>query len=230
MSSRYAIYYAPKVGSPLAEFGASFLGRDTISDKSVRQMRLPDVGPEHLYTVTSGPRHYGFHATLKAPFRLAEGQDAAALKLAFAAFAASETPFTAPALKLRSIDGFLALTFIEPCPQMAHLAQSAVEFFEPFRAELTEEELIERRSAGLSEREDELLVKFGYPYVMEHFHFHMTLTQRLDAGDRAQILEGIAPIVEPIADRPLRVDAVALFHQANRDTPFIMAEHLALTG
>lgn len=230
MSSRYAIYYAPRPGSPLAEFGASFLGRDAVNDKPVRQMRIPHVGPEHLYTVTSGPRHYGFHATLKAPFRLAEGQDIAALRLAFAAFAASEAPFTAPPLKLRSVDGFLALVFPEPCPQMDQLARSAVEFFEPFRAMLTEEELAERRAAGLSQREDELLLKFGYPYVMENFLFHMTLTQRIEASDRAQILDGIAPIVEPIADKPLRVEAVALFHQANRDAAFVMVERLSLTG
>ena len=88
----------------------------------------------------------------------------------------------------------------------------------------------ERRAAGLSQREDELLLKFGYPYVMENFLFHMTLTQRIEASDRAQILDGIAPIVEPIADKPLRVDAVALFHQANRDAAFVMVERLSLTG
>ncbi len=40
-------------------------------------------------------------------------------------------------------------------------------------------ELQRRRAANLTPRQEFLLMHWGYPYVLDEFRFHMTLTRRL---------------------------------------------------
>ena len=75
---RQAIYFAPPAGSPLARFGAAWLGWDPEAGAEVEG--LPVAGlPLPREALVAAPRRYGFHATLKPPFRLAAGRDAAGL-------------------------------------------------------------------------------------------------------------------------------------------------------
>ena len=75
---RQAIYFAPPAGSPLARFGAAWLGWDPEAGAEVED--LPVAGlPLPREALVAAPRRYGFHATLKPPFRLAAGRDAAGL-------------------------------------------------------------------------------------------------------------------------------------------------------
>ena len=67
--TRYAIYYLPPAGA-LADFGARWLGWDVRRGAAAVQLDLPG-----LRDATEAPRKYGFHGTLKPPFRLAEGQE-----------------------------------------------------------------------------------------------------------------------------------------------------------
>src|SRR3546814_1215906 len=53
---------------------------------------------------------YGFHATLKAQFRLAPGISARSLHDRLATFAAGRASFRAPPLKVSAIGTFIALT------------------------------------------------------------------------------------------------------------------------
>ncbi len=46
---------------------------------------------------------------------------------------------------------------------------------------LTDAELARRRRAALTPEQDALLQAWGYPYVLEHFRFHLSLTGPLDA-------------------------------------------------
>jgi hypothetical protein len=73
---RYAIYFVPPPGSPLACFGAVWLGYDVANGAEPPQPRLPEIAPERLRNITAEPRRYGFHATLKPPFSLAAGATA----------------------------------------------------------------------------------------------------------------------------------------------------------
>ena len=70
---RYAIYFAPPPASPLARFGRQWLGRDAETGEAVATPAHAGVAPERLAAWTASPRRYGFHATLKPPFRLADG-------------------------------------------------------------------------------------------------------------------------------------------------------------
>src|SRR5512139_14059 len=84
---RYAIYFAAGAGSALSRFGAELLGYDAHTGN---ELPFPDearrAAPDWR-DITSDPRKYGFHATLKAPMALAPGRTEAELVAACAAFA-----------------------------------------------------------------------------------------------------------------------------------------------
>jgi putative phosphonate metabolism protein len=229
-SGRYAIYFAPEPESALARFGAAWLGCDVAAGTAAAQPAAPGVDADRLRALTAEPRYYGFHATLKPPFALAPGADVEGLVDAIAALAARVAPFAAPPLRLARIAGFLALTLSGPCPATQVLADLCVSEFDRFRAPPAEAELQRRRRAGLSPHQETLLQRWGYPYVMEEFRFHMTLTARLDAAESAIVERALAPMVAPLCAAPLAVDAISLFHQPDRDAPFRLLQRYRLAG
>lgn len=70
-AARYAIYFAPAPGSPWRQFGADWLGRGEGSDAPVDQFDPPPgIARDQWCDMIGEPRRYGFHAALKAPFRM----------------------------------------------------------------------------------------------------------------------------------------------------------------
>ncbi|HTQ34789.1 MAG TPA: DUF1045 domain-containing protein [Stellaceae bacterium] len=230
MSGRYAVYFAPEPGSALARFGTSWLGYDVVTGEVMTQPVVAGIDPERLRAITAEPRRYGFHATLKPPFFLAEGVNAAALANAVAELAGGIPAFGAPPFCLSRISGFLALTLSAPCAAMRQLADRCVEALDAFRAPPSATELARRRRANLTPRQDELIARWGYPYVMNEFRFHMTLTARLDPAESDTVSAALAPLVAPFCEAALAVDAISLFHQPRDDAPFRLLRRYALTG
>jgi putative phosphonate metabolism protein len=206
--ARYAIYWAPASGSALARFGAAWLGWDP----EARTSTLPiEAGlPDGHDSVTARPRHYGFHATLKAPFRLAAAYAPGDLARAAADLAARHAAFDLPRLVLAEEGDFLALVPAEPCPGLDALAGDCVRGLDRFRAALTRDER-ERRRPGLTARQAELLDRWGYPFVLDQFRFHLTLSGPLDPGRRRQVAAALAPMLAPILADRLRVNEICLF-------------------
>jgi putative phosphonate metabolism protein len=217
---RYAVYFAPPADSPLARFGAAWLGRDADTGARPVPPSVPGVDPDFAERITAEPRRYGFHATLKPPFALAAGRTEAELLAALRAFAAARQPFAAPLLRLAAIGRFLALVPDGPAPMLHALADDCVRAFDAFRAPPSEEELARRRRARLTPQHEENLRRWGYPYVFESFRFHMTLTGSI-ADDRLRetVTVGLRPLVEPFSRAPLAVDAVTLFVEEDGDEP-----------
>ena len=89
----------------LAEFGACWLGWDIARGCAVRQVDSPG-----LNEVTETPRKYGFHGTLKPPFRLADGASAEDLHGALSDLAFTVPPARCDGLELTVLGSFLALT------------------------------------------------------------------------------------------------------------------------
>jgi hypothetical protein len=102
------------------------------------------------------------------------------------------------------------------------LAADCVEAFEPYRAPLDEAEIARRRAAALTPRQDGYLLRYGYPYVLDEFRFHMTLTERLQAAERDQVLAILAELAAPVCAAPIRIDAIAVFEQHDRAAPFVL--------
>ena len=229
-AGRYAVYFAPAPGTALALFGAAWLGHDVATGAAVAQPATQAIGAERLRAITAEPRRYGFHATLKPPFCLADGSSPDALGEAVAALAQGVAAFAAPPLRLSRISGFLALTLSAPCPAMRELADRCVNGLDHFRAPPSPVELARRRRADLSPAQEALLTHWGYPYVMEEFRFHMTLTARLDTAEGAAFGAVLGPLVAPLCQAPLLVDAVSLFHQPSSDAPFRLLCRYRLAG
>lgn len=231
MTRRFAIYFAPPPASALAELGAELLGRDPETGEARPQPRLDGLDPDRFHAITEDARHYGFHATLKAPFALAEGVSGEALHAAAEAFAVSRAPATGPALALASIGGFLALVPSAGAPAVHGLADACVEAFDRFRAPLTAAELERRRRSPLTPTQDRHLERWGYPYVFDEFRFHMTLTARLtDKAEHDRVRTLLAERTAPVCIDPLRIDAIAVYEQADRQSPFLVTGRYPLKG
>ena len=217
MTARYALYYTPAPGSPLAELGADWLGRDVVSGEARPQ---PAVDGLDIAAVTASPRLYGFHATLKAPFTLRDGTTEADLLAAAAGYAKSRPPVEAPPLTLARLNGFTALVLADPGPALNGRAADIVEAFDGFRRPLTAEERARRRPERLTPRQQELLDLWGYPFVMETFVFHMTLSGPVDDPTAELLLSALAPRVAPIVGRPWTLDALTVMRQPAPGKPF----------
>lgn len=225
MAYRYAVYYAAPPASPLEQFGTGWLGRDHRTCAILPQPAVPGIAPERLHELTAAPRRYGFHGTLKAPFRLAEGHGGEALHEAVAAFAGTRRSVTLPPLVLADLDGFLALVPAAPAAALDELAADCVRAFDRFRAPLTADEIARRPLRRLTERQRRQLETFGYPYIFEDFAFHMTLTERLAAADTAILRPHLQRLTARLASTPFVVDALAVFEEPAPGAAFVLTGH-----
>ena len=216
---RHAIYFAPPPGTLFHSLGARWLGRDAFSGETLEQPAAAG-----LPAVTGDPRRYGFHATLKPPFALRETVRPDALLRAVAALAADEQCFRV-SLKVALLDRFLALVPRGPCAALHRLADRIVRELDGFRRAPTAEELARRRSGGLSERQDRHLRDWGYPYVLEDFRFHMTLTERLPAAEAARFEAAAEEHFAPVLAAPVLIDGLALFEEPSPGLAFLATRH-----
>jgi putative phosphonate metabolism protein len=218
---RFAVYHAPPEGTPLADLAARWLGRDAATGAPLARPALPGLEPARAEVLTESPRFYGFHGTLKAPFALAGGATAGDLIAAVDRFAAGRCAFDIPPLRVRALGAFVALMPSAPAPALDDLAAACVRAFESLRAPPDAAELARRRAAGLTPAQQGNLERWGYPYVMDDFRFHMTLTGRIaDDAERAAVAEGLAALFAPVLAGPESVAGLAVFHQPDRRSPF----------
>lgn len=175
--TRYAVYAIP--GAHDADADEAFRLRDAAEAWFIR---------DDVRDLTSDARRYGFHATLKAPMRLADGRSEQELRTAADAFAARYEPLSIPAPRVTTIDGFRALVPDTERPSaLSELAAEAVKVFDEFRAPLSQADVRRRRPERLTDRQRELFERWGYPHVLEEFRFHLTLTDAVPAERGAEI-------------------------------------------
>jgi len=217
---RYAIYYASPPGSALNSFGAELLGYDAWSSEAMPFPKDVLHRVADWREVTEDPREYGFHATLKAPLSLADGQGEAGLLAACTEFARETRPIPVIRGVVSSISGFLAVTPAEASDLLQQLAADCVRAFDLFRAPLTPEDRARRKPDMLTPRQRDYLDRWGYPYVMEEFRFHMTLTGRLDTARREPILKMLQERFLTIGLERLAIDRIALFRQDDPHSRF----------
>ncbi|MEL6641308.1 MAG: DUF1045 domain-containing protein [Pseudomonadota bacterium] len=220
--TRFAVYYLPPDGS-LASFGARWLGWDVATGVAADQYTVTG-----LADATMTPRKYGFHGTLKPPFRLADGQTLDGLATAIETLAASTSPAKSDGLELRRLGQFLALTPTGETRDIGRIAAACVTNLDQFRAPPSEAELARRRAAGLTSRQDTLLMRWGYPYVMEEFRFHLTLTGKLGDANVGQWANAAAGLL-PTLPRPFTLDTIALVGE-RKDGGFQLIQRYHLTG
>ncbi|MGJ4947949.1 DUF1045 domain-containing protein [Bradyrhizobium sp. HKCCYLS20291] len=227
---RYAIYYAPAPEMALAAFGADLLGYDawTGSERPFPS-EVVDALPDWA-ELTADARKYGFHATLKAPFPLNDASTEAELCAACAAFAAAwkTVPIIRPVVD--AISGFIAVIPGEGSPDLQQLAAACVETFEPFRAPMSADDRARRKPDLLTPRQRDHLDRWGYPYVMDDFRFHMTLTCRLSDERRRPILAMLQDRFAALGLAKLVIDRIALFRQPSPASRFSIVESWPIAG
>lgn len=212
--SRYALYAAPALTHPLHAFVARWLGWDPQTGQAFPPKGAAGLTADRIAALTAEPRRYGLHATLKPPFRLADGQTEAALFAALQDFAAARSALPLIKLQLASLSGFLALRPSGDDTALRALADACVMAFDGFRAPAGESEIAKRRAAGLTERQDAYLLRWGYPYVLEDFRPHFTLTGRIrDAAEREALLGYLDRQLAPFLAEPLAIAELCLFGQ-----------------
>ncbi|MEM0977848.1 MAG: DUF1045 domain-containing protein [Pseudomonadota bacterium] len=222
MYLRYAIYFAPEAGSDLDSFGTSWLGWDLDRGQPAPH---PDIQDFDIAAVTERPRKYGFHGTLKAPFRLAAQTIEEDLSEALERTANNMAPFEIPSLQVTPIGKFLAIVEDQACPQLRAMAAQLVQTLDRFRAPLTDAELKRRRQSKLTPTQDALLVKWGYPYVFEAFQFHLTLSGPLDPNTQERVSTEAKRRLHSILDKPQRCNDVSLCAEREDGTFIRLSRH-----
>ena len=217
---RYAIYYASARGSPLDRFGAQLLGYDAWTGE---ELPFPDAvvqtAPDWR-KLTTDPRKYGFHATLKAPFALAQRKTEAALLFDCRQFAMAGRRIPVIRPRVDSISGFIAIIPAERSGELDLLAKDCVSAFDHFRVELSEQERARRNPEELTPRQLNYLDRWGYPYVMEEYRFHMTLTGRLDQTRRPPVQRMLHERFSATGIENIEIDRISLFRQDDVDARF----------
>lgn len=226
-SHRFAVYFSPPPGAAWWEAGSRWLGRDAAALKPtpLEQPRFDGLAPELMQQLTRDPARYGWHATLKAPFQLGEGVVLGDLRRALRDLAASFSAFAMPGLSVKQLGDFLAL-----CPQgdltaINAVASACVTQLHRLAAPLTSAELERRRKNSLSALEDELLQRWGYPYVLERYCFHMSLTGKLQGVDditTKRLLHAAQSWFEVL--EPCRFEGLSLFCEPVKGSDFVLVE------
>lgn len=225
---RYAIYFVPAADSILYRFGADLIGYDAYTGQPLAFSEGIESDVEGWDRFTSDPRKYGFHATLKAPIALAPDRTEDALVSAMETFA--NTPRTIPVIKptVRSISSFIAIVPDTSCEELQAFARDCVTVFDSFRAPLTAADRERRNVSKLSDRQITYLDRWGYPYVLEEFRFHMTLAGSLPANRLETVAGLLRRQFAALELKSVQVDRLALLRQDAPLSHFKIIQHWPL--
>jgi hypothetical protein len=222
--NRVAIYALPGTGSDadgahLRERAESWLGRRV--DGRPADQGVPDGWTRAAVDeITVDARRYGFHGTLKPPFRPAPGRSLGQLEQDLARFAAGCEPVAVPQLTLTLLDGFFALVPGDPARELYELAAALVTGFDRYRAPATAAETARRNPSALTPAQRRMLATWGYPYVLDEFRFHLTLTDRIPSGRRPAVHDALTAWFADCLGRTVTVDALTLFTEPAPGAPF----------
>lgn len=227
--TRYALYYVPPADTDWASFTTAWLGWDVCAGRAVAHPDVADL-PLPIADISQTPRRYGLHATLKPPFRLADGATELDLADACAVAFANQRPVRLDTgLALQRLGRFLALRPPKDTPALTDLASHCVRALDDFRAAPSASELARRRHRRLTPGQEANLTRWGYPYVMDAFRFHITLTGRLPEPDLRAVQGALDRALTPLLPSELIIREVALVHET-ADGWFHLVQRYALSG
>ena len=228
---RYAIYFIPALHSPWWSAGCHWLGRCAATGQLLKQPHIAGVDAQQLRHWTSDPRRYGWHATLKAPFELHSDKSVSLLLRAMHALAQELPAFDLPPLQVSTEGGFLALRPVGHTPAIEDTAAACVTRLHDFAQPLNEADLARRRKAPLTAAQDHMLRQWGYPWVLDEFKFHLSLTGPLEGmteRERQALIQAAQTQFETLS--PCRFAHIALFVEPQKGADFQWLESVELRG
>jgi hypothetical protein len=213
--SRYGVYFTPE-DPAFAAAGASWLGWDI---RTGQKVGTPDPA------LVARPCRYGFHATIKPPFRLADQRRSSDLESALQALSRHLSPVTVPGLQLSWPGSFLAFTALGDAAPLNRLAAAVVRDLDRYRAPASEADLARHRKPHMSDAELRNLARWGYPYVMDRFRFHMTLTGPLPRAAREDAAAMAAEHFNSVLPKPMVIGSLTLVGEAEDGFFHELARH-----
>jgi len=193
------------------------------------QTVIDGVAPDHLHTYTQDPRRYGWHATLKAPFVLAPGESLSSLITALRSIASQHVAFAMPRLQVSTDGGFLALRPTVHHPHIHSTADACVTGLQALAQALTAEDLARRRQKRLTARQECYLQAWSYPWVLDEFQFHMSLTGPLRNMPTAVLTALVSAAQKRFDALPAcRFTHLSVFAEPQRGDNFVWIDNVAL--
>lgn len=226
--ARFGLYVLPEEGAAWSVFCTAWLGWDLVKGDTVTHPGVPGLRTP-ISALTAVPRRYGLHATMKPPFRLKPGKTHGGLARALDDLAAGQAPVSLQGLQISRLGRFLALTPVGEPRALNTLAAACVRSLDPFRAPATPQETAKRQGLGLSPAQEAMLHRWGYPYVMDQFRFHMTLTGRLPKEELLATETALTAELAPLLPAPYVIRDLALVGEDD-DGFFHLIRRVPLTG
>ena len=211
---RYAAYFVPRDETVLGRLGTAW---------------MDGLGGRIADSLLAGPRHYLFHATLKAPFALAAGFQPDEIVAASRDAAQLHGPVPLNGLEIVWFGPYAMLVPRGDPSQINALAFDCVATLDPMRAPMTERDRNSRiEGRRLTQNQIAALDRWGYPFVGSEFRFHLTLAGPVPAEDRAEI-EAIAAdhFQDALPDVHL-VDDIAVTVETSKDAPMSVLSRVDL--
>jgi hypothetical protein len=225
--SRFAIYYAPSRTSPWWDAGCRWLSRDPESGAVLAPPVIPALAARlrDVPGLSRSPQRYGWHGTLVAPARSVAHTTLVDIVRRARAWAARQSAFDLT-VEAAALEQFVAIrpATAEGAAAISTLAADALHEFAPLRAMPSEQDRQRRLAADLNARQRELLERWGYPYVLDEFRFHMTLSDSIEPDDRAALIDWWRPQLAELG--PMPIDSAALFVEPQPGKPFVLAARL----
>ncbi|MBB4952798.1 hypothetical protein H4S14_000840 [Agrobacterium vitis] len=219
---RYSICYTPSARDPLSMAAASWLGRSVYSGEAQEHPDGIGLGQSEIAFHTALPRRNGFHACLKAPFRLHPDVSEAMLLRELMHFASVVEPFTLPALEVGRLGDFCGLMLSHQSVQLDQLAALVVQSFEQFRAPMTEAEIDRMVPERLSAPQFANLYRWGDPHVLDEYRFYLPLTGPLSMADRERVQKAVSRYFSTYLAQPPVFSNLALFVEREQGAPLVV--------
>ena len=224
---RYAIYFVPDADSALSQFACAVLGYDTHTGTTCEPFASLRTTFSEWDRITSGPRRYGFHATLKAPFHLTSGATADGLIQEVRRVARRLPSVDLGPLAIEGLGSHIALRPKTSTASLRHLEAGLVTELDWMRAPLSDDDRVRRTPDSLTARQSQLLEKWGYPFCLDEFRFHLTLAGPFDGPVQKLALAALTQLYRDVRQQCV-VSTVSVLEEPMPGAPFRLLETLPL--
>jgi hypothetical protein len=228
---KYAVYWVPKGTDALARFGTSWTGWCAERGEHRPRGEFPGVSAA-VPAITRQVWRHGFHAVIKAPFRLQEGRSRFSVEHALARVIEESVAFRLPSLRLAVIGGSVAaLVPHQDCAALGALVDRVGEAMAPLETAppangFAETPALDGIAVGTIGEGIESLVQL--PATDAH-RFHMPLTDRLPLETAFRVMEELQPLLEPLMGEPRRLHDVALMGDPGEGRPLRVLQRYDLS-
>ena len=167
---------------------------------------------------------------MKAPFHLSPSCTERQLVNALQNFAGLGHAIRTFAPTVRLVSGFFAVAPLKAEASLDTLAASCTTLFDAYRAPMSPQERARRVALGLNRSQIRNLDRWGNPYALSEFRFHMTLTGAVPPRRRKAIVDTLLDGCDRMGvESSIAIDRLALVKQKTPDAAFRLVSELRLS-